>query len=319
MSQWPSAVVPAQDLSSSRPARETACGHDTRSPRAVPPVAARGAGMEDELIYAASSRGLAELQSSATALPPAELALLVRFDGQLTWAEVRATFPPASAPLVAAAANRLLCGGYLRVEEPDAVSLRFRQDLGRLAASGGLAAADAGLAALQRDGFHVRIAREGRARSVPRDAGPPRALVVEDDQMLAQFTRNYLTLDGFDVRVASNGREAMAELAQPPRPDVVLLDLGLPDEDGFQILRRLRQQPLQRDLPVILLTGRATRASVIRGMAAGADGYVTKPFVPDALLQAVRIVLGTDGDVAALRADPWVNRDAQPRRALRQP
>jgi two-component system, OmpR family, response regulator len=66
----------------------------------------------------------------------------------------------------------------------------------------------------------------------------------------------------------------------------------LPDADGFDILLRVRQHPVLKDVPVIMLTGKATREAVLKGIAAGADGYITKPFEPHALLRAVRTVLG---------------------------
>jgi two-component system OmpR family response regulator len=72
----------------------------------------------------------------------------------------------------------------------------------------------------------------------------------------------------------------------------------LPDADGFDILARVRQHPVLKEVPVLLLTGRATREAVLQGLTLGADGYLTKPFEPDALLHAVRTVLGLpDEDV----------------------
>jgi two-component system OmpR family response regulator len=72
----------------------------------------------------------------------------------------------------------------------------------------------------------------------------------------------------------------------------VLLDVRLPDANGFDILLRMKQHPALKSIPVIMLTGEATRESVMRGLAGGADGYVTKPFELAILLNAVRSVLG---------------------------
>ncbi|MBM3347930.1 MAG: response regulator [Betaproteobacteria bacterium] len=75
-------------------------------------------------------------------------------------------------------------------------------------------------------------------------------------------------------------------------PDAVLLDVILPDANGFDILARIRQHPVLKAIPVIILTARATREDVLHGLAGGADGYITKPFDPDTLLRGVRAVLG---------------------------
>ncbi len=69
-------------------------------------------------------------------------------------------------------------------------------------------------------------------------------------------------------------------------PDLILLDVQLPDGNGFDILARMRQHPVLKNMPVIMLTAEATRESVLRGLQLGADGYVTKPFEPDVLVSA---------------------------------
>ncbi|MFL6692386.1 MAG: response regulator transcription factor [Ramlibacter sp.] len=123
-------------------------------------------------------------------------------------------------------------------------------------------------------------------------------VVVEDDPQLASFTATLLSLSGFAVRKAGNRAEVVNEIRRPPRPDLILLDVVLPDADGFDILARLRQHPVLKDVPVIMLTGKATREAVLRGIATGADGYITKPFEPHALLRAVRTVLGLPDEPA---------------------
>ncbi|MDP3757650.1 response regulator transcription factor, partial [Polaromonas sp.] len=133
------------------------------------------------------------------------------------------------------------------------------------------------------------------------------------EPMLAKFIQTYLSFEGFQVRLAGNRAEVVAEFRKQPVPDLILLDVMLPDADGFDILLRLRQHPALKNVPVIMLTGKATRESVIKGLASGADGYVTKPFEADALMRAVRTVVGLPEDPAASGAapDPWVNRDAK--------
>ena len=107
--------------------------------------------------------------------------------------------------------------------------------------------------------------------------------------------------------------EVIAEFRKSPVPDLILLDVMLPDTDGFDILLRLRQHPALQNVPVIMLTGKATREAVIKGLAGGADGYITKPFEADALMRAVRTVIGLTQEQALphTAGDPWSNRDAK--------
>jgi DNA-binding response OmpR family regulator len=97
---------------------------------------------------------------------------------------------------------------------------------------------------------------------------------------------------GFDVRTAKNRAEINTEVNRPLLPDLLLLDIMLPDADGLQILGRLRAHAKFARLPVILMTGKSQVADVKAGLAAGADGYVSKPFKVSALVAAVNLVLG---------------------------
>ncbi len=102
----------------------------------------------------------------------------------------------------------------------------------------------------------------------------------------------FLKLEGFETRTASNRDEIVAALRAPPLPDLVLLDIRLPDINGFDVLARMRQHPAMKMLPVIVLTAEATREAVLKGLVGGADGFVTKPFQIDRLVKAVNTVLG---------------------------
>jgi two-component system, OmpR family, KDP operon response regulator KdpE len=115
----------------------------------------------------------------------------------------------------------------------------------------------------------------------------PRVLVVEDEPALLRALRINLRARGYDVGVASGGREALAEARQRP-PDVVVLDLGLPDLDGTEVIRDLRGWSRA---PVIVLSGRAGSGDKIGALDAGADDYVTKPFDMEELLARLRSLL----------------------------
>jgi DNA-binding response OmpR family regulator len=112
-------------------------------------------------------------------------------------------------------------------------------------------------------------------------------LVVDDERNIVQLVRLYLSKEGFRVESASSGREAL-EKVQPVRPDLVLLDLMLPEMDGWEVCRRLRKQG---DLPIIMVTARDDDVDKIVGLELGADDYLTKPFNPRELVARIKAVL----------------------------
>jgi DNA-binding response OmpR family regulator len=122
-------------------------------------------------------------------------------------------------------------------------------------------------------------------------ARKPRILVVEDHPQLADIVETRLRLDGMDPIVCRNGAAAMAlvEMAAGKDPfDAVILDVMMPGVDGFEVLRHIRATPGTADLPVILLTAKASLEDVAKGRAMGADEYVTKPFGAHDLVARVR-------------------------------
>ncbi len=126
-------------------------------------------------------------------------------------------------------------------------------------------------------------------------------LVVDDEPKITRLVRDYLESAGFTVLTAADGQEALMRV-RTERPDLVVLDLGLPQLDGLDVTRRLRRES---DLPIIMLTARDDETDKIIGLELGADDYVTKPFSPRELVARVRAVLrGRDrgGDDDQLRA-----------------
>ena len=112
-------------------------------------------------------------------------------------------------------------------------------------------------------------------------------LVVEDEQAIASFVAAYLRKDGFTVRVTASGREALS-LVHSEAPSLVILDLMLPDLDGLEVCRRIRETST---LPVLMLTARDDDLDKIAGLEVGADDYLTKPFNPRELVARVRAIL----------------------------
>jgi DNA-binding response OmpR family regulator len=118
-------------------------------------------------------------------------------------------------------------------------------------------------------------------------------LVVDDEASVVEVVSLYLKRDGFRVRQARDGREALAAL-RAQRPDLMVLDLMLPHVDGLEIMRRLRDEPGDT-VPVIMLTARSQETDRIYGLELGADDYVTKPFSPAELVARVKAVLRRAG------------------------
>ncbi|MFL5779507.1 MAG: response regulator [Chloroflexota bacterium] len=112
-------------------------------------------------------------------------------------------------------------------------------------------------------------------------------LVVDDERKIADLARDYLEHAGFAVRIAADGEAALAAIRRD-RPDLVVLDLGLPGVDGLDVTRSIRRES---SLPVIMLTARDDELDKIIGLELGADDYLTKPFSPRELVARVRAVL----------------------------
>ena len=115
----------------------------------------------------------------------------------------------------------------------------------------------------------------------------PLVLVVDDERKIRDLVRSYLERAGIDVLTTGSGAEAL-ELAGRSRPDLVLLDLGLPDVAGDEVARELRRAG---DLPIIMLTARVGEEDRVHGLELGADDYITKPFSPRELVLRVQAVL----------------------------
>src|SRR5437764_9890056 len=112
-------------------------------------------------------------------------------------------------------------------------------------------------------------------------------LVVDDEPQIVQLVRDYLEHGGFEVLTAADGSSAL-RLASTQRPDLVILDLGLPGVDGLDVTRSLRRNG---EVPIIMLTARTDESDKLVGLELGADDYMTKPFSPKELVARVRSVL----------------------------
>ena len=121
-------------------------------------------------------------------------------------------------------------------------------------------------------------------------------LVVDDERAVRESLRRALELEGYEIELAADGREALERLAAESQPDVLVLDVLMPGVDGLEVCRRLRRAGSR--LPVLMLTARDAVENRVAGLDAGADDYVTKPFALEELLARIRALLRRSGDGA---------------------
>jgi two-component system alkaline phosphatase synthesis response regulator PhoP len=117
-----------------------------------------------------------------------------------------------------------------------------------------------------------------------------RILVVEDEEEVAGLLKARLESNGYEVRLADRGRDAL-EAARADRPDLVVLDLMLPDMDGYAVSEQLRERYSSRTLPILMLTARYQPRDKLLGFGMGADAFMTKPFNPRELLSTIAELL----------------------------
>ena len=259
--------------------------------------------VEDDVL-ALTARGTRQIRESDTSLTNAQLDLLVRVDGVLSVGEIAAGMPGLTVEGVSKGLEELACAGLVAyapkagTDSLDFTNFFVERDLAEAGADVRKRAARqaaAGLASLKRHGYFVRIARRAKGPRASAARGRPVGVVIEDEPSLQKLLKQYLALERFTVRVAGNRAEIISALSAQPAPDLVLLDVVLPDADGFDVLSRIRQHPALKTTPVVMLTAKATREAVLKGLALGADGYITKPFDLEVLIKAVETVLRRQG------------------------
>ena len=256
---------------------------------------------DDSTILVLTREGENELHEAGTQLSPTQLEALVLIDGHASLAEVVKRAPAAQQEAVRASLLELVDKGFVSGRDQLQSDGFDPGDFFTSASSRPRAVepgheAEAEAAAHERflheNGYFVNVARRPQVKRARAKGSRPMALVIDDDPDICSLLQMYLKLEGFDSRAAGNRAEILAELRRAPLPDVVILDVHLPDADGFDILHRMREHPVLKALPVLMLTGEATREAVLKGILGGADGFVTKPFDIHHLVRAVKAVLG---------------------------
>jgi CheY-like chemotaxis protein len=148
--------------------------------------------------------------------------------------------------------------------------------------------------ALERQGVYLSQERIAQRPSPAKAPAETTVLIVEDDPDQLALARLRVGMAGFAARTAAGAGALHEELGRHGTPDLLLLDIALPDGDGFDILAGLRNHPAHALLPVVMLTVKDDPADIERGLALGADGYVTKPYSKKLLEDVLSRVLGLD-------------------------
>jgi len=264
--------------------------------------------ISDDDAFAITGKGNAELKTPGTSLTTADLQVLILLDGFSTVAQIAQRVPNATRADVDASLKKMLDAKMIvNTIEPDSdvmgsgfstisVPAGFFSGLTEATPE-----AEGGTAILKKKGYYVRIAKRADAREA-KDGWRPTVLVVDDDPDLQKLIRTYFVMEGFHARAAYKRDDILAALRIKPMPDLVLLDVQLPDANGFELLSRFREHPVLKALPIVMLTAEASREAVLKGLHGGADGYITKPFEPDVLVTAVKAVLGLTPPAAAKKS-----------------
>jgi CheY-like chemotaxis protein len=255
----------------------------------------------EQEVFALTERGTDQLRNAGTARSPAELEILVLVDGRATVAQIAQTARNLSPAQVSEILRALASDGLIKPArdlQSDAIDVGdfFSGSMPERSGNAGEAThneASQRISSLREHGYYVSLARRGAARE-PQPGRKLTVMMVEDEPHVAKLLRTYFAMEGFAARTAGNRAEILAAFREPPMPDLVLLDITLPDADGFDVLAKMRQHAALKSVPVIMLTAQATRESVIKGILGGADGYITKPFNVDTLMKAAYAVLGLD-------------------------
>ena len=267
-------------------------------------------------VFAVTDKGAEELKGGSTRLSALALELLVLLDGKTSIAEVAKRVKVHSLKDIRRTAQTLLGEGHIK---PATAEQELKLDFSYFfnekpveppsgeASAKASGEADAGELHLKANGYYVSIARRAAEKILPTDGERYSVLIVEDHADLQLSLKMLLSLQGFAPRQACNRNEIVEQLRRRPTPDVILLDVNLPDANGFEILAKVRGHPQLKSIPIIMLTSQASREDVLRGLASGADGYITKPFEQEVLVTGIKAVLGlhASADIHSLKRTPY--------------
>jgi CheY-like chemotaxis protein len=258
-------------------------------------------GSKNTLSYKLTGKARSATASEDGKLRPSLRKLLASIGDGATFGEVWSNVPQLGEAKLREVLQKLVSGGYLEVlySNVTASDLDITRYFARPVVEPTIhqrqqaeQATLMGMRSLKRAGYYVNILNRSDRRAVPHSGGKYNVLIIDGDESATLVMVRALLLAGMDTRAAARRDEIVAELARQPPVDAIAMDVALPDVIGLELLGRLRQHPFFKTVPVIVMTARAQHEDVVAALAYGANGYMTKPFKPEALLESVKAVLG---------------------------
>lgn len=255
-------------------------------------------------VFVLTESGMDQIHGGSTRLRIEALEVMVMVDGKRTVGDLEQAMPHIPPANLRNVLRFLLAANFARprtLAEAGGVDVDFDaffKSAGSAPPASGGAEKSAdreavyGAPDLQRNGYYVSIARQAIKPRPPAGGAKRQVLLIEDDAETAAIIQRLLERDGFAVLVCAKRDAVLARLRQTPSPDAVVLDLQLEELNGLEVLQKLKAHPQLKLMPVIVVTADAKPESVMRGLALGADGYVTKPFDHVTLVKGVRAVMG---------------------------
>ncbi|HXF67812.1 MAG TPA: response regulator [Burkholderiales bacterium] len=252
--------------------------------------------------FSQTAKGKAELSARPGRLAGGLKTLLAMVGEEVTIAELKIKLPQVPADKLAAALDHLVAQGYLQRNVPDAApadnDLDFTRYFNRPVKEPTLQqkrlaeATLAGLRGSRKPGYYVSIVNRPEQRLAPRSGEKYSVLLIDEDDAGTMLLARALLLAKFETRAAVKREEIIAELNRQPPPDAIAMEIVLPDVGGLELLGRIREHPVLKTVPVIVMTAKVEHDDVVAALAYGASGYMTKPFEPEKLVASVKAVLG---------------------------
>ena len=261
--------------------------------------------MANEIAYVKTATGKAEIAAKPGKLQ-AGLKTLLGLIENSTVAQLQGKLPQVPLDKLNAALDRLFVDGYIEIAVAAATApaaldaeLDFTQFINlpvkepTIQQKQRAEATLSGIRPSKKAGYHVQIINRSAKRVAPHAGGDKHTvLIIDADQANTLVMARALLLAKFETRTAASQDEIIEQLNKQPSADVIAMDTVLPDVAGLELLGRLRQHPIYKSVPIIVMTAKVEHVDVVAALAYGASGYMTKPFKPEALVDSVQAVLG---------------------------
>ena len=253
--------------------------------------------------YRVTAKGKAELEAKPGKLAVGMKTLLGLVGDDATAAYLNLKLPQVPMDKLMAALNSLVADGYIQLSSaasPKAdASLDFENFINRPVKEPTIQkmrqaeATLSGIRASKKAGYHVNIINRSAQRVLPHAGGNKHTvLIIDADQANALVVTRALLLAKFEIHAAVTQDEIVKQLNKQPPADAIAMDTDLPDIGGLELLGRLREHPIYKSVPIIVMTSKVEHDDVVAALAFGASGYMTKPFKPEALVDSIKAVLG---------------------------